>query len=399
MTDPTSLIQEALPALIDLRHELHQHPELKYEEHWTAARVVQALEDVPDLDINQGVARTGVVATLGADKPGPCLALRADMDALPISEETGAPYASLTEGKMHACGHDGHTTCLVGAVRVLGQLADQLEGPVKFLFQPAEEGGAGGQLMCQEGVLDDPPVQAIFGLHGWPYLELGQVGLRSGSLFASSDSFEIVVEGQGAHAAWPHQSVDPVLIAAHITTALQSVVSRSTDPLDSVVVTVAQIHAGTAFNIIPSRARLNGTLRALNPVTRQRSMDTIERLVDNTAQAFGGSAQINFLDGYPVLVNDETALGYVKDTAAAVQADGRTIPPAMGGEDFAFFAQRVPAAFFTLGLRGPEQASYPALHQPDFDFADAAIPLGVHMHVELARRFARHWRGNSATGR
>ena len=399
MTDPTPLIDKALPALVDLRHELHQHPELKYEERWTAARVVQALEGVPGLDIRQGVARTGVVATLGADKPGPCLALRADMDALPIREETGRPYASLTEGKMHACGHDGHTTCLVGAVRVLSQLADQLEGPVKFLFQPAEEGGAGGRLMCEEGVLDDPPVQAVFGLHGWPSLEVGQVGLCPGGFLASSDSFEIVVEGQGAHAAFPHQGVDPVLIAAHITTALQSVVSRTTDPLDSVVVTVAQIHAGTAFNIIPPSAEVKGTLRALDAATRQRSIETIERLVHSTAQAFGGRARVAFLDGYPALVNDSTALDFVKDAAAAVRADGQQVPPVMGGEDFAFYAQRVPAAFFALGLRGADQASYPSLHQPDFDFADAAIPLGVRMHVELAQRFARQWGGNSPDGR
>ncbi len=322
------LIDPILPELVELRHELHRHPELAYEEIETAARIVAQLQGLPDMELRTGVAGTGVVATLGRQRRGPCVALRADMDALPIQEQGEHAHRSTMPGKMHACGHDGHVTCLVGAARVLAQLGDELAGPVKLLFQPAEEGGAGGKKMCDEGVLDDPPVQAIFGLHGWPDLTQGEIGVRTGGSLASADRLRITVSGVGAHAAYPHQGVDTVLVAAHIIVARQSIASRNTDPLDSVVVTVSQINGGTADNIIPTEVELSGTVP---------------------------------LD----------------------------IPPVMGAADFAFYAQRVPASFFALGIRPPGRDSYPVLHQPDFDFHDDSIALGVTMHVELVRRFWR----------
>ncbi|MED5416485.1 MAG: M20 family metallopeptidase, partial [Candidatus Latescibacterota bacterium] len=336
-------------------------------------------------DIRTGVAETGVVVTLGADRPGPMVALRADMDALAIQETSGMPYASATDGKMHACGHDGHTTCLVGAVRVLSAIRDELAGPVRFVFQPAEEGGGGGGRMCDEGVLDG--VKAIFGLHGWPYLPQGELGVRSGPFLASSDRFRIVVDGQGAHAAFPHQGVDPIPIAAQIVLGLQTIASRQTDPLDAVVVTVAQIHGGTADNIIPAQIELRGTLRSLQAGTRRSAMDQIERIATQIAAAHQARAQVTITEGTPVLANDRIAAGFGQQVASTASLTPVDIDPVMGGEDFAFYAERIPAAFFALGVRPPDRDSYPALHQPDYDFPDAAIATGVALHVQLARRF------------
>lgn len=385
MTNVEDLIQNHMADLICLRHEIHQNPELGYQEHGTAKRVVAALDGIEGLDIRTGVAETGVVVTLGADRPGPMVALRADMDALAIQETSGLPYASATDGKMHACGHDGHTTCLVGAVRVLSAIRDELAGPVRFVFQPAEEGGGGGGRMCDEGVLDG--VKAIFGLHGWPYLPQGELGVRSGPFLASSDRFRIVVDGQGAHAAFPHQGVDPIPIAAQIVLGLQTIASRQTDPLDAVVVTVAQIHGGTADNIIPAQIELRGTLRSLQAGTRRSAMDQIERIATQIAAAHQARAQVTITEGTPVLANDRIAAGFGQQVASTASLTPVDIDPVMGGEDFAFYAERIPAAFFALGVRPPDRDSYPALHQPDYDFPDAAIATGVAMHVQLARRF------------
>ena len=390
MRDLQPLIASLLPELVELRHDLHRHPELGYEEHETAARIVSQLQDVPGIELRTGVAGTGVVATLGAERTGACVALRADMDALPIEELGDHAHRSTVPGKMHACGHDGHVTCLVGAARVLAQLGDELEGSVKFLFQPAEEGGAGGRRMCEEGVLDDPPVRAIFGLHGWPSQPQGEIGVRSGAMLASSDRLRIAVHGTGAHAAFPHQGIDTVLVAAHVVLALQSIAARNTDPLDSVVVTVAQVHGGTADNIIPSEVRLSGTVRTLNSETRRLTFERIKRVAAETARAHGATAEVTLDDGYPVLENDPDATDYVRRVAtAAIGTVPVEIRPVMGGEDFAFYAQRVPASFFTLGVCPVDRDTYPTLHQPDYDFHDGAIALGVAMHVEIARRFWR----------
>ncbi len=385
MTNVEDLIQNHMADLICLRHEIHQNPELGYQEHGTAKRVVAALDGIEGLDIRTGVAETGVVVTLGVDRPGPMVALRADMDALAIQETSGLPYASATDGKMHACGHDGHTTCLVGAVRVLSAIRDELAGPVRFVFQPAEEGGGGGGRMCDEGVLDG--VKAIFGLHGWPYLPQGELGVRSGPFLASSDRFRIVVDGQGAHAAFPHQGVDPIPIAAQIVLGLQTIASRQTDPLDAVVVTVAQIHGGTADNIIPAQIELRGTLRSLQAGTRRSAMDQIERIATQIAAAHQARAQVTITEGTPVLANDRIAAGFGQQVASTASLTPVDIDPVMGGEDFAFYAERIPAAFFALGVRPPDRDSYPALHQPDYDFPDAAIATGVALHAQLARRF------------
>jgi amidohydrolase len=388
------LIDAALPQLIELRHDLHSHPELSYNEYRTAGRVLEKLQALPGLDIRTGVAETGIVATLGAEKKGPCVALRADMDALPIEEQTGAAYASQEKGKMHACGHDGHTTCLVGAAQILHGLADELQGPVKFVFQPAEEGGAGAKRMCEEGVLKDPEVSAIFGLHGFPDLPQGVIGLSPGPVLASADTFAVTVHGAGAHAAYPHQGVDPVLAAAHIVVALQSIVARRVDPLDSAVITVSQLQAGSADNIIPPSAHLSGTIRAFRPETRQLLHDEIRRVAVGSAEGLGCRAEVEISDGYPPLINEERARATVARITAEALGEKVNLfeaPPVMGAEDFAFYTEYVPAAFFAMGLCPAGRDSYPKLHQPDFDFPDAALPLGVTMHVEIARRFASVW--------
>ncbi|MEE2659486.1 MAG: M20 family metallopeptidase [Candidatus Latescibacterota bacterium] len=380
------LIDYELPGLVELRHQLHKHPELAYEETETARRVVEQLQNLPGMELQTGVAETGVVATLGADRDGPCVALRADMDALPIEEITSRPYRSKVPGKMHACGHDGHVTCLVGAARVLSQLAD-LAGPVRFVFQPAEEGGAGGRRMCEEGVLEDPEVVAIFALHGWPDLEQGQVGLRPGVLLASSDRLTIQVRGGGGHAAFPQHTVDPVLTASHIVVALQSLVSRNTDPLDSVVVTVAQIHGGTADNIIPGEVSLRGTVRTLSSETRNSTFERIRLVSAQTAAAYGAEADVVIDDGYPMLENDADATTYMDSIVGRCGFDAVPITPVMGGEDFAFYSQQIPASMVALGVRPAGQEFYPQLHQPDYEFPDEAIAAGVRLHVETARRF------------
>jgi len=394
MAHVSTLISEILPELIALRHDLHSHPELGYQEHETARRVLERLERLPGISIRRNVAETGIIATLGAEKPGPCIALRADMDCLPIQEQTGRPYASKHPGRMHACGHDGHTTCLVGAATALARLSDALHGPVKFIFQPAEEGGAGGRRMCEAGALDDPRADAIFALHGWPLMELGTAGCRIGPSLASTNPFEIIVHGVGAHAAYPHKGIDPILIASHIVVALQSVVSRNTDPNDACVVTVGAIEAGTAENIIPPSARMRGTIRTLNPQLRGRAVQRVREIAQRIADAFDGRADVNIREGYPVTVNEPTATEFFLQTARETLGDDAVdpnVPPSLGGEDFAFYGERIPAAFWRLGVRPRGVENFPNLHQPTFDFPDDAIPIGVRLHCELALRFAREW--------
>ena len=396
MTNITPYIDAILDEIVALRHTLHRNPGLGYEETETAQHILAQLETIPNLDIRTGVAQTGIVATLGGHKPGPCVALRADMDALPMQETGNVPYKSRIPGKMHACGHDGHTSCLVGAVRVLSQIADELEGPIKFIFQPAEEGGAGGQQMCAAAALEQPQVDAIFGFHGWPQLQQGEIGIRQGAFLASSDQFDITIEATGTHAAFPHLGVDPIVIASHAVTAIQTIVSRNTDPLHSAVVTVAQFNAGTAYNIIPPKATLKGTIRALDETVRRTTHARLREIVEHTATSFGAKAQVTIRDGYPITYNHLKAYNYTQEILADnMDSTVTTKPmlPVMGGEDFSFYAQKIPAMFLALGIRPPDRDTYPNLHQPDYDFADGAIPFGIRLHVELARQFAKQWVG------
>lgn len=392
-----SAIQSILPEISALRHDLHQHPELAYEEFRTAGKVVESLAGVEGLDIRTGIAESGVAVTLGAELEGPCVALRADMDALPIDEASGADWSSKTPGKMHACGHDGHTAMLVGAIKVLAGLREQLCGPVKFIFQPAEEGGAGARRMCEEGVLDNPRVDAVFGLHNNlpdSNLPIGQIAYGEGATMAGTGTFTIEVVGSGGHAAFPHKCVDPLFIGAAIVGELQGIISRELDPLTPGVVSVTRFHAGTAFNIIPARATLQGTFRALDMAVLEHIRDSIERIASEVAAAHGATVELVCDLGYPVLVNDPkaqalflTVMEETGDLANVVRQKA-----ILGGEDFAFYGEQVPAFFYFLPSCPPGVTDNPVCHHPAFDFNDDLLPTGIRLHVELARRFGRLWK-------
>jgi len=401
-TDLQPAITPHLGELVDFRHDLHAHPELMFKESRTASRVADALQRL-GIEHKAGLAGpdgnpgTGVLAHLPAttDTQGPAVALRADMDALPIVERTGRPYASTNPGVMHACGHDGHTTMLLGAARVLASL-EHRPNPVTFVFQPAEEGGAGGEKMCDAGALRGidagglgTPVERIYGLHGWPHLPLGVVASRPGPLLAATDEFVMTVRGTQAHAAYPHLGHDPIVGASHVITALQTLASRRVSPLDSIVVTVGAIHGGTVNNIIPESVQLVGTVRTLRPETRELAKKELFNLAEQTAAAHRCRAEIDWHVGYPVTNNDPAEFERVRATAIDAFGEGRfhlVEEPTMGGEDFSFYGQHVPACFALVGLcpSAEDPASVPQLHQPEFDFNDDAIPVGVELLVRLA---------------
>ncbi|MFQ5489081.1 MAG: M20 family metallopeptidase [Phycisphaerae bacterium] len=391
MPDFASAIDELRADLVALRHDLHAHPELAYDEHRTAERVLREIQGLKNLHIRHGLAGTGIVATINPDRPGPCVALRADMDALPLQEENPyLPYASTCPGKMHACGHDGHTTCLVGAVKVLSRFAEELPGTVKCIFQPAEESGAGGQKLVEdEGVLSDPTVDAAFALHGWPQADVGQVIVGTGPVLAAAAEFDVTLRGTGAHAAYPHTGNDLVVAAAQMVTALQTVSSRW-DPVDPVVVSICHLAAGHTYNVLPDTCRLKGTVRALNQDSHAKVLDRVRQVMTHVAGAFECQAQLEVHPGYPALENDATCADLVARVATDLLGTDAvtTDPPSgMGGEDFAFFARQVPAAWYRIGVCPTDQPSYPALHSPQFDFADQAIEVGVQMHCRIAQRF------------
>ena len=366
--------------IVALRRDIHREPELGFDTEKTAGKVLAALDGLP-LDIRTGVAENGIVATLKGDGAGQTVGLRADMDALPILEETGLPFASEVDGKMHACGHDGHTSMLVGAAHALSGMRDRLNGTVKFFFQPAEEGGGGGKVMVEEGVADE--VASIFALHLWPGLPFGKAATKGGPNIAAADAFEMTVRGAGGHGAMPHLTADAITMAAQIVTALQTVVSREVDPVEPAVLTVGEIGAGTAFNIIPETARLGGTVRTLNEDLRRRMPDRIELIARGVAQGMRGDAEIDYEFSYPVTMNDEgaanRALGVIGDLFG--EENKLELPnPSMGGEDFAFFLQKIPGAFIWLGV-GQDA---PGLHTPTFAFDEEILPLGSALLTALA---------------
>jgi len=394
------LIQEELPSLIQIRHALHENPGLSYQETFASAVVQEELTQC-GIPFRAGLAKgpksdvgTGVVAYLPGNAPE-AVCLRADMDALPIVEKTGCAHASKVPGVMHACGHDGHTTILIGVARVLAKLSKEgpLPQPVRFVFQPAEEGGAGGARMIVDGCLDEmpsaPQVRQMFGLHGWPDAPLGEILTRVGPITAATACFDVTVTGKGGHAAFPHFNQDPVVAASAIVGAAQSIVARNIDPIASGVVSITNIHAGEGgHNVIPSEAKLRGTIRALDTgvmsVLKRRFTD----VVTQTAAAYECAASVTFelegLSEYPVTVNHPDAVGALKAAVPELQTH---MPAVMGGEDFAFYSQKVPSAFFVIGMR-PGAERIPGLHHPQFDFNDDAIRIGVEAFCRVALKVA-----------
>jgi hippurate hydrolase len=366
--------------IVTLRRDIHREPELGFDTKKTAEKVLGALDGLP-LEVQTGVAENGIVATLRGRDDGPTVGLRADLDALPIHEETGLPFASEIDGKMHACGHDGHTSMLVGAAHALCGMRERLNGTVKFFFQPAEEGGGGGKVMVEEGVADD--VTSIFALHLWPGLPFGTAATKAGPIMAAADAFEVTVRGTGGHGAFPHQTADAIAMAAQIVTALQTLVSREVDPVEPAVVTVGEIGAGSAFNIIPETARLGGTVRTLNEDLRRRMPERIEQLARGVAQGMRGDAELDYSFSYPVTMNDEGAAQHALTVIRGLFGEESTLElsnPAMGGEDFAFFLEKIPGAFIWLGVG--EDVSY--LHTPTFAFDEEILPQGSALLTALA---------------
>jgi amidohydrolase len=390
-----SIIQQHLPAVVDLRHRLHQIPELGYEEVKTAAAIRAELDRLGIAHV-EGLSRapTATVAWIG-EAGKPCVALRADIDALPIVERTGLPYASTRAGMMHACGHDGHAATLVGVASALKVLHEQGQLPVcvKLIFQPAEEGGGGADRLVAAGVLDGrvgPKVQAIFGLHGWPGLKVGCVATRPGPLLAATDNFTVTFTGRGSHGAYPHLGRDPIVAAAEAIVNLQQVASRDFDPTEPVIVTVGQISAGTAVNIIPDIAAFHGTARTLTEPARKLVRAAIERRCAGIGAANDCRLSFEWVEGYPPTTNDPAMADHVGRVARQVVGPDRFIlvaRPSLGGEDFAYYLQKVPGCFFLIGVEPLDQQSYPGLHSDRYDFTDAALAVGMRMFLSLVTSY------------
>ena len=371
-------------ALTEMRRDFHQHPELSYEEHRTAGIVAAKLREFGCDEVVEGIGRTGVVGVIRgrSTASGRVVGLRADMDALPIHEATGAAHASQTPGKMHACGHDGHTVMLLGAAQYLAETR-AFDGTAVVIFQPAEEGGAGGRAMVEDGLMDRFDIHEVYGLHNMPGLPAGEFAIRAGAMLASADEFSITVTGRGGHAGMPHNAIDTTLVASHIVVALQSIVSRNADPLASIVVTVGSFHTdSTASNVIANEVRLQGTVRCLDPALRDLAEERIKALVPATALAYGASVDLRYERGYPVTINapenTEHAAAAAQAVAGGIDRNARPIMPA---EDFSFMLEARPGAYIFLGNGDSAQC-----HHPAYDFNDAIIPTGSSWFATLAEQ-------------
>ena len=365
------------------RHDIHAHPELLYDVHRTAASVAEKLKSFGCDEVVTGIGRTGVVGVIRGSKPddgGRVIGLRADMDALPIEEATDLPYRSTVPGKMHACGHDGHTAMLLGAARYLTETRN-FAGTAVVIFQPAEEGGAGGKAMVQDGLMDRFRIEEVYGMHNYPGLPVGQFGLRPGPLMAAADRLTIEIEGRGGHAARPHISVDTVLVGAQIINQIQSIVSRNVDPLQAAVISICVFQAGSTDNVIPQTALLRGTARSLTPEVRDLLEKRLHEVVTGTAELYGATAKLTYKRDYPVTRNHERQAAFAAAVAAQVVGQERVddrFAPVMGAEDFSFMLEARPGAFIFVG-----NGDSAGLHHPAYDFNDETIPIGTSYWVKL----------------
>lgn len=381
-------IEKVRSEVIKVRRFIHMNPELGNREFETSRLVASKLEPL-GLEVRTGVAKTGIVAVLRGSQPGPAVAVRADMDALPIQETTNLPYKSLNPGIMHACGHDVHTSIVLGTALVLNSLRDRIKGTVTFLFQPAEEGApegeeGGAELMVREGALDNPPVGSVFGFHVWPE-NVGTVLFAPGAVTASADDFTITVLGKSAHGARPHEGVDAVVVAAEIVTALQSIVSRALDPTDPAVLTVGTIAGGARANIIAEKVVLEGTVRTLSETTRKRIPALMEAIVRNIAEMHGASHRFEYKQGVPSVFNNPELTAAMAPTLVKLLGKDKALEwkPQMIAEDFSFFGQKVPGLYFFLGVKSPAQAVAAPLHSPNFSPDERSIPLGIKVLCHL----------------
>ncbi|WP_339789205.1 amidohydrolase [Paenibacillus sp. FSL R7-0313] len=364
--------------LITIRRHLHRNPELSGEERETTAAIRSWLEEEGVRIADEYVLRTGLVAEVGQGD-GPVVALRADIDALPIQEETKLDFASQVDGRMHACGHDAHTAILIGAARLLKQRESSLPGKVRLIFQPSEEKATGARQVIQSGALSD--VRAVFGLHNKPDLQVGTVGIREGALMAAADGFVVKVEGVGTHAAVPEAGIDPIVVAAHIVTALQAIVSRNVGAQESAVISVTKLHSGTAWNVIPDEAILDGTVRTFDEKVRARIRERFNQVVAGVAAAYGTRATVRWIQGPPAVVNDESLASSAEQVASEIGLNSVRPLPSPAGEDFSFYQKEVPGLFLFLGTSGPHE-----WHHPGFDVDERALPLGAHLLAALAEK-------------
>lgn len=380
--------RELAPRLIDWRRDFHRHPELAFTETRTASLVADQLHQL-GLEVQTGVGRTGVVALLDGASDGPTVLLRFDMDALPIREENQVPYASVNPGVMHACGHDGHTAIGLAVAHLLSDQRSRIHGRLKFVFQPAEEIAEGAQAMIQDGVLQDPEPEVALGLHLWNTLPVGQVGIMAGPVMAGADIFDVIVRGAGGHGASPHETRDPLLAAAHIVTALQSVISRNVNPLDSAVLSVTSFIAGTASNIIPSEVTLKGTIRTYTDAVHDLTIRRLKQVTEGIAQAMDCVAEVTVTSLTPPLVNHPEVTQVVQQAIAPYTEPENLLPDirTMGAEDMAIFLNRIPGCFFFVGSANSQRdLSYPH-HHPRFDFDEAALPLAAAMLASAAAAY------------
>jgi len=377
---PVERIRGYHAELREIRRDLHAHPELAFEENRTSSVVAEKLAGW-GIEVHRGLAKTGVVGVIKGKKEnsGKGVGLRADMDCLPMHETGNVPYRSQHEGRMHACGHDGHTTMLLGAARYLAETRN-FDGTAYVIFQPAEEGGGGGQVMVQEGLFKRFPANAIYALHNWPILAPGIIAVRAGPMMAATDEIQIKVRGKGGHAAVPQLAVDPVVACAHIITALQTIASRNVDPLDAVVVSVCSMATSQigAFNVIPEAVELVGTVRSFKPETRDLAEQKVKSITSKIAEALGATAEIEYKRGYPATVNSAREAAFAARVGEQVFGKGNVVTdadPTMGGEDFSYMLQACPGAYVWLGQGGGPGGCF--LHNPNFDFNDEVIPLGA----------------------
>jgi hippurate hydrolase len=389
LSNPVEHIRPWTDELTKIRRDLHAHPELGFEEHRTARLVCDQLSAL-GIEHHAGVGRTGIVAVIEgrSDRSGRRVGLRADMDALPLQEENDVAYRSRYDGRMHGCGHDGHTTMLLGAARYLHETRN-FDGVAYLIFQPGEEGHAGAKAMIDDGLFERFPAERVFALHNWPALPAGQIGITPGPAMAAADRVEIVIDGRGGHGAHPHIAVDPVLVAGHVITAVQSIVSRNVSPLDTAVISLCAMQAGNpgAMSVIPAHARLVGTVRTFRPKTQDMIERRLRDLVGAIAAAFGAQAQINYERVYPPTINHDVEAQFAADVAEAlVGRDSvvRNLDPSMGAEDFSFMLQARPGAFARLGQGGAERGCF--LHSSHYDFNDGVIALGAGYLAALAER-------------